>query len=254
MRRTLIVILLSGPGLVLLGGGSVRADGLEGLTIEPQAVDIGAFFNGKRLEITGEIPSSGDLLVELTGPAVDSTYDVQGQLGPFWMTTDKVELKDAPRMYILLLPSGEEWPRRAASLGWGLESLESRISISQTQLSKDDVFGMFIDTKRAEGKYAEVAGAISYAAAAGGRKRFTAVCELPPSTAPGKYMIKVSVLDGGKQVDDLSTELDIQEVGFVKFVHDLAMGRGLIYGILAVIIALATGMIMALVLKGGGGH
>jgi hypothetical protein len=53
---------------------------------------------------------------------------------------------------------------------------------------------------------------------------------------------------------ELSRSFTVDEVGFSRLVYDLATNQRLVYGILAVVIALFAGAVMGLLFKGGGSH
>ena len=58
-------------------------------------------------------------MIEILGPEANDLYDLKGRVGPFWMTREKVQLENAPQLYMLLLPQGQDWERKAALAGLG---------------------------------------------------------------------------------------------------------------------------------------
>jgi hypothetical protein len=204
--------------------------------------------------VSGEVPQGRDVLVEITGPASNGEFDVKGRVGPFWMTRGKAELDGAPSMYVLLLPADQRWQQEVESLGLGLENLKKEISIQSEGRSSEELFNMFLELKKSEDLYVEEVGAVTYAPAEDGQRRFTAVYRFPRSTAAGKYIIKAAVVSDGARITELSRTFPVDEVGFTRLVDDLATNRRLAYGVLAVVIALFTGAVMGVVFKGGGGH
>jgi hypothetical protein len=254
MRHGSCIVVVMLPLLVLQLALPVMAAEGDTLDINPKVLRVGTFFVGGQITISGELGEAEDCVVEVSGPAVSSLYDIKGRMGPFWMNLEQVELDKAPGMYVLLLPAGDSWPDRVALLGLGLEQVKAHLAVSHTDRTKDDVFQMFLDLKRSEGLYAELRDAVSYTPANNGRKRFTAELRLPSSVACGKYVITASVVAGTTKVGELAGELVVREDGFIKLVHDLARKRSLVYGILAVVVALAAGSIMGLLFKRGGSH
>jgi hypothetical protein len=254
MRRSVWMIILC---CTALGVGQLRfarADAPAALEISPDVLNVGIFFSGGPVTITGEIPAADDVVVEVIGPQMNSLFDVKGRIGPFWMTREKVDLENAPAVYILLLPSGGGWVQKAAKLNFDINSLKQQIGISRSKTASGDILRMFIKLKRSEELYGELPGAVSYSAGENGRRRFTATCRLPSSTAVGKYTVKATLIAKGERVTELSSDLTVQEVGFVEMVSALASKRRLTYGVLAVLIALFSGALMGLLFKGGGGH
>jgi hypothetical protein len=227
------------------------------LNIKPRVLEVSTFFTGSSVTITGKIPSSCDAIVEIIGPLAHDFYDVKGRLGPFWMTREKVRLDGAPCLYILLLPTSLDWSRntRVRDLGIGLEYLKSVISINNGDKLSDDMFKMFLGLKSSEGLYGEEVGAISYQGIEKGRKGFIAAYTFPSSVVGGRYRVKVTSLKNGVLEDVMTGEFEVKEVGFIKYVHDLATNRSLIYGISSVLIALFAGALMGMLFKRTrGGH
>ncbi len=248
-------LLICCAGLILATPGFSVSAQMRGLTVTPDIVELDMFFSGGRVTISGELPSKGDVVVEIRGPRIACQFDLKGRVGPFWLTRGDVCLENAPLLSLLLLPDGKEWEERSAALGLGLSQVRKEVKISEGDLSPEEVFRLFVDLKTREGLYGVQAGAVSYSSAANGARRFTAGCDLPSSTAPGKYEIMATHLVDGVAGQTLSGGLTVKEVGFIKFLNGLANNQRLIYGVLAVVIALFTGSFMGVLFKQrGGGH
>jgi uncharacterized protein (TIGR02186 family) len=254
MRRLLMMLLLCCCGLALTNTGPTWAAKAGELAIQPDALDIGTFFSGGQVTISGEVPQGQNVIVEITGPVADQAFDIKGRVGPFWMTRGKAELNGAPTMYALLLPADQGSRQEAVTLGLGLENLGQQMSIHAAERSSGELFNMFLKFKKNEGLYAEEAGAVTFTPAEKGFRRFTAVYHFPRSTAAGDYTIKATAVADGAKVAELSRSFRVNEVGFTRLVDDLATHRRLAYGILAVVIALFTGAVMGVLFKGGGSH
>ena len=248
-----MLLLVCFTFISLLAETAWTADTSE-LTIQPEVLNIGTFFSAGQVTISGEVLSEQDVIVEIAGPAANGQFDLKGRVGPFWMTRGKAEMDGAPVMYVLLLPGGPDWHRKASTLGLGLERLRRKISIQSTALPPDDLFNMFVDLKKSEGLYAIEDNAITYASPKNGRRRFTTVFRFPRSTATGKYQIKATPVANSARGREQSRSFLVNEVGFNRLIHDLAMNQRLIYGILAVVIALFAGALMSFLFKSRGSH
>jgi hypothetical protein len=248
------MLLLFFSGFVPLLAETAWAAESGKLTIQPEVLDIGTFYSGGQVTISGEVPQGQDVVVEIAGPAANGQFDLKGRVGPFWMTNGRAEMDGAPAMYALLLPGGRDWQRKASSLGLGLERLRNKIAIQSATVPPDELFNMFLELKKSEGLYVVEDNAVVYAAANNGLRRFTAVCHFPRSTVAGNYTIKATEIINGAKGMELSRSFTVDEVGFSRLVYDLATNQRLVYGILAVVIALFAGAVMGLLFKGGGRH
>ena len=254
MRHTLFMRLLFCFSLVALPAGTAWTAESGELAIQPEVLDIGTFYSGCQVTISGEVPKGQDVVVEIAGPVANGEFDLKGRVGPFWMTNGRAEMDGAPAMYAILLPGGRDWQRKASALGLGLGNLRNKIAIQSASVPPDELFNMFLKLKKSEGLYVVEDNAVSYAAAKNGLRRFTAVCHFPRSTVAGNYTIKATEIINGAKGMELSRSFTVDEVGFSRLVYDLATNQRLVYGILAVVIALFAGAVMGLLFKGGGSH
>jgi len=253
MRRTLFILWLICACLIPFYASTARTAESDQLTIRPDILDIGTFYSGGRVTITGEIPQGQDVIIEIAGPISNAAFDVKGRVGPFWMTRGKAEVEGAPAMYVLLLPGSEEWREKAAGLGLSLEELGKKITIQSAMMSADELFKMFLKLKENEGLYGVQENAVAYAPAENGGRKFKADYRFPRSTPTGEYTFKATTVSNGMKGMERSHGFEVEEVGFTRLVYDLAMHQRLMYGILAVIIALFAGAAISLLFKGGGG-
>jgi hypothetical protein len=254
MRRYAIILLFICPVLVSGTLHAVSADPLKDLKIQPAILNIDSFYSGGRVAISGEVPETQDVIVQIAGPATNGAFDIKGRVGPFWMTRGKAELVGAPAMYVLLLPGGEEWQTKASSLGLDLRQIRKKIDLHSTTLPPDKLFDLFIELKKSEGHYAVENNAVSYAPGKNGMRHFTAVYRFPRSTVTGNYDIVATTVSGSGIGMEQSTSFQVKEIGFTRMIDRLATHQRLTYGILAVVIALFTGAVMGVLFKGGGGH
>ena len=255
MPRFSMVVLLCWIALaVAVPAGFAGADAPAAVNVNPSVLNVGTFFSGGQVEVSGEIPAEDDVVIEIIGPQVNSLFDIKGRIGLFWMTRAKVDLENAPALYILLLPEGPQWAQRATGFKLGIDSMEDKIGVSPSDTASEEIFRMFVKLKRSESLYSELPDAVSYSTGENGRRRFTAMCRLPSSTAVGKYTVRATRISNMQISGQLSADLTVQQVGFVKMVDTLASDRRLTYGVSAVLIALISGALMGLVFKGGGGH
>jgi hypothetical protein len=254
MRRIFLTLIIWCSGFALLCTAQALAADPGGLAVQPEVMNIGTFYSGGQVTVSGEVAQDQDVLVEMMGPTSKGEFDVKGRVGPFWMTRGKAELDGAPTMYVLLLPAEQNWQQKAESLGLGLENLKKEVSIQSAGRSSEELFNMFLKLKKSEDLYVEKGGAVTYTPAEDGHRRFTAVYRFPRSTAAGQYTIKATLVADGAKITELSRAFIVDEVGFTKLVDDMATNRRLAYGILAVVIALFTGAVMGVLFKGGGSH
>lgn len=254
MRHLLFFLSLFGCCLLPLLSATAGTAESGKLTVQPEVLDIGTFYSGGQVTISGEVQKGQDVVLEIAGPAANGEFDLKGRVGPFWMTNGRAEMDGAPAMYALLLPGGRNWQRKASSLGLGFKNLKKKVAIQSAIVPPDELFNMFLELKKSEGLYVVEDNAVAYAAGNNGFRRFTATCRFPRSTVAGNYTIKATPIANGAKCQALTRSFLVDEVGFGRLVYDLATNQRLAYGILAVAVALFAGAVMGLLFKGGGRH
>ena len=254
MCRKLFLIMVCWLAAFLAVDGPVSAAELLDMEVNPASLQVNAFFTGGQVAVSGRIPAQADAVVEITGPVVKEVYDLKGRVGPFWMTKQTIHLENAPSLYALLSPAGDQWERLLPELGLGFDRLKTGLHLSHTESPGDEILTMFMDLKKSEGLYVGKEGAVTYGEEKDGFRSFKGVFDFPSATIIGDYTVKVTVIEDGAMEGAFIKELPVREIGFVKLIDDLSKNRRLTYGIFAVLIALFTGGIMGFLFKGGGSH
>jgi len=250
-RQRTYILVLSLLGFLLYAAGGRAAEAAV-LDISPAALEIGLFFSGCEVHVSGSVAAGRDVVIEIIGPAEKGKFKIKEKIGPFWMSRRQVEIRQAPFFYALLLPQSSRLDGNIP--GIGIESLKKNISVSSEEMPGDKVFDLFVRLKRAEKLYKGPVDDIRYLDAADGKKGFSVKFDFPSSIAEGDYKVMATIVHDGRVEGQLVRSIRIQEGGIVKAIHGLAYQHSLVYGILAVVIALLVGMLMGVVFKGGKSH
>jgi hypothetical protein len=134
-------------------------------------------------------------------------------------------------------------------MGVGIDNLKKRMSTTGTVEIPSDIFEMFSGLKKDQGLYIEVPDAVKYATGTDGIKRFEAVCRLPALIEPGTYRVTATVVTKKGNGRQMKSGFSIEQIGFVKLIDNLASNRRILYGVTAVVIALAAGLIMGILFR-----
>ena len=249
-----ILILLCFLASSLSSAAPLAAQEAKSLIVTPETISVDSFFSGSELTIAGDIKATDDVIIEIVGQNGNQDFELKGRVGLFWMTTGKIELKDIPNLYLVLMPDGKDWLQKADTLGLGMEQIRRQMSTSGTSKPPENIFSMFKKLKKSEELYDEIPGAVTYSPGKDGMKHFVGKCAIPSSVNLGTYAIKATeVTEGGSKGPELQGQLVVQEIGFVKFVNRLASDQRITYGVSAVVIALMAGILMGVIFRQGGG-
>jgi hypothetical protein len=244
-----------GLGVLLAGVLPAQAAGPT-LTVSPATVQIGAFFHGKTVKVSGTMPAGAQAVLEVVGASTEETLLRKGRRGGLWMNVGKIMVHDAPSLYLVMSTAKELLTAAKPSATWGYEALKQRITFTGRiePAERQEFLGQFLQLKESEHIYATQPGALKVGAAAGGGSPVTGTFSLPTITKPGTYKVCLSVIENGKVVSNTCTDLRVVMVGFPALLASLAYQHGAAYGVLAVVIAIVTGFAMGFLFKGGGGH
>jgi len=242
-------------GLLLAAGLPARA-AEPGLKISPAVVQIGAFFNGQTVTVSGTIPAGTQAVLEVMGGSADEHLMRKGRRGGLWMNVGEIKVQDAPSLYLVMSTAKELLTAAPPEATWGYRALEKRLAFSGKiePAERQDFLKQFLELKESEQIYASWPGALKIKAAAGAESALTASFPLPTNTRPGAYKVCLSVIQDGRVVSHNCTDLTVELVGFPAWLEKLAYQHGAAYGVLAVVIAIVTGFAMGFIFKGGGGH
>ncbi len=77
----------------------------------------------------------------------------------------------------------------------------------------------------------------------------------PYQAAPGDYLVTVYAVKNGKVIEQAESKVNVEQVGMVKALANMAKNSAALYGVLSIGIALVAGFGVGLVFrKGGGSH
>ncbi len=228
--------------------------------LEPNLININATYNGAEVTVSGDIPADAEAVIQLTGQTQDTHLLKKGRVfGILWMNTGTITFENVPKAYMIYLPAAitesnlSQDPLRQ-SLGIGFEALKNKVVLSPANEDKDFQFKEFIKLKSKEGLYSLSENAISYKDGQNQMKSFTCAMTIPASMPQGLFSVTTFVMKNGQLMEVNTNQLKIKETGLPAMMSALAFDHGLIYGILATLIALIAGLLTGIIFKGGGGH
>lgn len=247
-RGTALLLLLALPGLT-------SAATIATLTVSPSTVPMDTQFNGTDLTVTGSVPAGAEVLVRLIGEPGDLHLREKGKVfGLLWMNVGKVNLHNVPGVCLL---NGSQ---PLAKLGNGaqpyrLEALTKAIGIEQEGGNPAiDIPHELLLLKTKEGLYRESEEGITMGEARDGMRPFTTHIQIPPSLKPGEYTVEAIALRGDAAIGQTQATITAALVGFPKWLSELAYQKSVLYGVMATVVAIVSGLAIGLVFQSKGGH
>ena len=254
LKKTATFLVLSCCFLLSQPFSSAKGDIRAHLT--PEAIDIGTFFNGTEVYVSGDVSPEAEVVVRLSGMRHDVALKKKGKvLGLLWMNLDSITIHRVPNLYLVYISKNLEStmrtePSKWEELGFGFAALKKEVKVSPAEADSEAIFKEFVELKKSEGLYAIEPGKVVYSEGESSQKSFEAILQIPPRLVPGKYLVETFAVKDGSVESRTRAELQVKQVGFPAFITRLAFKHGALYGLLATIIAIAAGLLIGVIFKG----
>ena len=248
---SLLLLLLALPGALFAAAPAVG--GID-LAVNPDSVRIGAVYDGTQLTVTGKVPAGSDVVLRFMGAPVEMHMKEKGRaLGLLWMNLGSLTLEKVPSVY--LVTASRDLDALGAAAGpYRVSRVAEEIAI--TPADKDTAVNRqeLLKLKQGEGLYREVQSVVTLSAIDGASQEFRAVLPVPSRLAPGEYSVEVVALKDGQVAASGSRTVKAELVGIPAAMADVAFNHALVYGILATVVALLSGLAIGLVFQSKGAH
>jgi hypothetical protein len=250
--------ILVGLILLLVLPSPARAAGAD-LKVQPEVVAISAFFSGVQMHITADLPQGSQAVLRVRGKRIEEELMRKTHHWDLWMNSGEVDIEHAPILYIalssdpaLLSPDTGDYP-------WGYKVVEQRAQFTgQLKPSeRDTIFKEFVQLKERDKLYRLYPGGLKIirTGSGSGPLQARASFHLPSRIKPGLYHVALWIVRNGKVIERHDSSFEVRREGLPEFLNSLAKKHDVFYGFLAVIMAMATGMLAGLVFHSrGGGH
>jgi len=253
MKRNFKVCFLILLGSLFLQLNTVSAADFH-LALSPATVEIGTFYNGVDLIVTGQVPIASEIVIRVSGEGESLHLKKKGKVGGLlWMNTGDIIFHNAPKVYKLVTASALKDLDNSPAREFSFAALKNRIEMLPEGSDNDFLLKEFIRLKTKANLYSITPDGISYSPGEGDIKSFQATLHIPPSMKQGEYSVEVAAVQNDSVTGTSSLPLVLKQVGFPEKITSMAFGHSLWYGIISVIIAVLAGLFMSLLFKDNGG-
>jgi len=257
MSNGFLALIATGTALI---AGASSASGSGSIDVIPSTLEVSTFFSGATVRVEGTAPQSDGLAVVLSGSSETQELKRKGKVwGVLWMNVGEVSFDQVPSVYMVASsdPLCELAPYDVrTSLRLGEDVLAEASVSAEGDEDGARLFGELVKLKEQEGLYRTGEGTLEVVARNEEGWRYSGSFELPARVPEGTYTLVLWSFDDGKATELATAELRVAEVGVIREIADFAMSHGLLYGVFAVIIALAAGLLTGFLfgMAGKGGH
>ncbi|MEM7471829.1 MAG: TIGR02186 family protein [Pseudomonadota bacterium] len=211
-------------------------------------VEITANFDGSDILIYGAIKGAREeeglapleVVIAITGPTGPITVRRKEKRFGIWVNTESVKVARAPSFYAVASSGALQ-----ETLTY-TEDLRYQISIPRAiyavgapaEITDPENFTeALIRIRKGQNLYQQ----LDHTVALQQQSLFSTTIDLPANLVEGVYPTRIFITREGVVVGKLTTFIDVRKVGLERWIYDLAHNRPLVYGILALAIAISAG-------------
>ena len=217
--------------------------------VSQRTVEIQFSFTGAELLLFGAILHPGgrlpdkptDIVVVLKGPTQPITLREKQKVAGIWVNADSIDFRSAPSFYAVASSKPIDQlvdERTAAIYELGLNKLQ----LSPASYSDTDEIGRFAkglnDLKKRDGLYVEAPRAVEITDGVLYRARLP----LSARVVTGTYTAETFLVQDGRVLAAAVREIEVHKTGFERAIGVFAQENGILYGLVAVSLALSMGM------------
>ncbi len=224
--------------------------------VRPAEVPLDLLYHGASLHVQGWVPIGTAAAVLCVGVDQPLHLKRKGRVWGLWMNAGEVSFGGVPSVYLLKTSAPLDGLAAAEALrehALGYEGLRSRIARSDATGENDlELFPELVRLKEHEGVFRVDEGVLRMAPAGHGLDTFETTFFLPARVPPASYEVRLYAFH------DRTVELlgraatELRPAGAAAFIAAAARHRGLLYGIVAVLVAMAAGLLTGLLFGLGG--
>jgi uncharacterized protein (TIGR02186 family) len=208
--------------------------------ISEHLVAITAGFTGTDVVVFGAAEGEGDVAIVVTGPERDVTVRHKGRIAGIWVNQDELQFVGVPLFYLVATsrPLDELAPPEVLKRhSIGLDNLrlvaKRAVSAEENQSFREGL----IRTKRRQGLYFPEPFKVSFLTG----RLFRSDFYIPANVPIGTYSVEVYLIRDGQVIGAQTIPFIVSNAGFGADIQYFAHVHSILYGVIAIILALAAG-------------
>ena len=218
--------------------------------VTPDLIRINAFYKGTDVHIRAELPVGCDgAVLKIQGEDEAVELNRKGRVSIFWLNVDEVIVSNAPGIYMINSTGPLDkvcTPGDQTKWTLGYRALQDRIHIQSGKELSGTEFPEFVALKEHNGSY-QCSFKATLLQAADGNKQLSALLHIPPVMPSGNHQVRLYCFKNFALIGQSSATLRVEKVGVPNFLYSLAYRHPALYGLLAIVIAMVTGIIMGVI-------
>lgn len=219
--------------------------------LSDHVIAINTGFTGTKVLLFGATEGEGDVAVVVRGPGDRATVREKDRVAGIWLNHASLKFNGVPGFYAVASSKPLEQlapPPVLERAGIGLKYLQLTVSDDDREAGPE-VIAAFRDAlirgMQRSGLYVVDTGQISFL----GGRLFRTRIEFPANVPTGQYQVETYLFRGGQVVDAQTTPLIVGKVGMGAEIYEFAQDEPALYGLAAIIVAVASGWLASVVFR-----
>jgi uncharacterized protein (TIGR02186 family) len=255
-KFALLVCLLC--AVTALGADSISVIAQVTPILTPDTIDVGTFYNGAEVQVSADIPKCDGAVIVLEAGRGEIKLNRKGRVAGIWLNVAQVTAENIPKVYIMAASDKLDnicSPEVRREARFGPEYLRDEIRFVSDKPLTGKEFDEFLKLKTKNGTYKMDVG-INLTPDESGRMKLSATLPVAATIPPGTYRLLLYCFQDGRQICRGEAALTVIRYGLARVMANLAQNHGAEYGLLAIAVAMAVGIIMGVIFDSlpGSGH
>lgn len=219
-------------------------------TTTPDHVNVSAMYKPANIQINGTAPKGSDIYIKLVSANIKVPLNRVGKVGPFWMTVQNVNVAGTPKLYqvwsssdINNLPAGLA-DQMGIDGSFKYATAGAKISDGKQKAVTGDQAQEFINAMVKMNKDSGLYALRNKSVKVDQNGNFNASIQMPAQMPQGSLKVEVYAVKNNQLLVGQSKSLKVASVGIAGYLKNLAGTDGVVYGVLAVCVALFIGALI----------
>lgn len=198
--------------------------------ISSHRIEIHSGFTGTQILLFGARNDPGDIIVVIRGPEKEFVVRRKERTAGIWINREEERFAHVPHFYAVAGSRPLDQVRQF--------KLFDSLGIIRPESVSENIFEQAMRRILAEQDvYQPFTGTIDFM----GETLFKATFNFPDNMPRGTYLAEVYLFSDGLLSGMQTIPLEVQKIGFDAFLYDAAHQHSLVYGLMAIVIALGIG-------------
>ena len=245
------LLVCSLAALLMAPNSASASDNKMTAEISTDLVQINTGFDGVNLLLFGTTNGTNNIIIVIKGPLETNIIRKKTRVASIWVNTEKVIIENVPTFYAVALTRPLNQITTQSILkkyGIGANHFLTNIlnhTNAKPMYISDEYKNALVRLKNKLGLY--IANPIKIKLIEG--QLFRANIKFPANVGTGKYTAQIYYFKDGLLLDVINKPILVEKIGIGADVFRLAHSHSALYGIIAILIAVASGWIAAAIFR-----